>query len=133
MTRPLSFAYRNVVFARGLDDAWALFRLETSSYPGRSRAGKRELLADLAAFAYALEADFSVLRASRAWSIADYVNGCELGCDSRHGHRSLLRAHLGGHARAIGEGAPRHAEPRRADLAVSPPASRPPPRRGAAA
>lgn len=110
MTGPLSFAYRNVVFARGLDDAWALFRLETSSYPGRSRAGKRELLADLAAFAYALEADFSVLRASRAWSVADYVSGCEHACDSRHGHGGLLRAHLDCHARAIGDGAPRRAE-----------------------
>ena len=99
MTGPLSFAYRNVVFARGLDDAWALFRLETTSYPGRSRAGKRELLADLAAFAYALEADFSLLRASRAWSVADYVSACELACDSRHGHAGLLRAHLDCHAR----------------------------------
>lgn len=110
MTGPLSFAYRNVVFARGLDDAWALFRLDTSSYPGRSRAGKRELLADLAAFAYTLEADFSLLRASRAWSVADYVSGCELACDSRHGHRDLLRAHLDSHARAIGDGAPRRSE-----------------------
>ena len=110
MTGPLSFTYRNVVFAHGLDDAWALFRLETTSYPGRSRAGKRELLADLAAFAYALEADFSLLRASRAWSVADYVSACELACDSRHGHAGLLRAHLDCHAGAIGEGGPRRAE-----------------------
>jgi hypothetical protein len=104
MRRPLSFAYRNLVFGRDLDDAWALYRLETRPYAGLSRAAKRELLAELAGLAYALEADFSLLRVTRSWSLDDYLVGCERGCDSRHAHEALLRAHLDQHARALGEG-----------------------------
>ena len=37
--------------------------------PGLTVAGKRELLSQLAAFAYALEADFSLLRVARPWSV----------------------------------------------------------------
>jgi hypothetical protein len=104
MRRPLSFAYRNLVFGRDLDHAWALYRLETRPYAGLSRAGKRELLAELAGLAYALEADFSLLRVTRSWSLDDYLEGCERGCDSRHAHKALLRAHLDQHARAMRDG-----------------------------
>jgi AAA-like domain len=110
MRRPLSFGYRNLVFGRDPDDAWALYRLELRPYAGLSRARKRELLADLAGLAYALEADFSLLRVARAWSVDDYREGCERGCDSRHAHPELLRAHLDQHARAFGAGEPQRPE-----------------------
>ena len=104
MRRPLSFAYRNLVFGRDLDDAWALYRLETRPYAGLSRARKRELLTELAGLAYALEADFSLLRVTRAWALDQYLEGCERGCASTHAHRALLRAHLAQHAQCMGEG-----------------------------
>jgi hypothetical protein len=110
MRQPLSFAYGNLLFGRGAGDAWALFRLGTTSYSGRPPAGKRDLLAELAALAYALEADFSLLRVNRAWSVADYVTACELSCDSRHGRPDLLRSHLDSHTRAIANGLPREPE-----------------------
>jgi AAA-like domain len=104
MRRPLSFAYHNLVFGRDLDDAWAVYRLETRPYAGLSRARKRELLAELAGLAYALEADFSLLRVTRSWSLDDYLEGCRRGCDSRHAHPAQLGAHLDQHARSLEEG-----------------------------
>jgi AAA-like domain len=110
MRRPLTFGYRNLVFGRDLDDVWALYRLEMRSYAGLARAGKRELLADLAAFAYLVEADFQLLRVSRDWSVADYRAGCVRGCDSRHAHPELLAAHLEAHEHALGADQPGPAE-----------------------
>ena len=78
MRQPLRFAYRNLVFARDVADAWALYRLATRSYDGLTRAEKRELLSELAAFAYGIEADFSVLRVTRPWSVDAYIAGAEL-------------------------------------------------------
>ena len=63
--QPLTFAYANLVFGRDADDAWSLYRVHTDAYAGFSRARKVELLATLAACAYALEADFQILRVSR--------------------------------------------------------------------
>jgi hypothetical protein len=37
---PLTFAWRNVVFGQDLDDAWGLYRLETTTYAGLSTAGR---------------------------------------------------------------------------------------------
>jgi hypothetical protein len=101
MKRPLTFAYRNLVFGHDLDDVWGLYRLGMHSYAGLASAGKRELLADLAAFAYTVEADFQLLRVSRAWSAAGYREGCLHGCDSRHAHRDLLAGHLDAHEHAL--------------------------------
>ena len=101
MRAPIRFAYRHLVFGRDLDDVWALFRLQTRSYAGLGRSGKRELLADLAGLAYALEADFSLLRVARAWSGTDYREGCERATDSRLGHPGLLAPHLDHHEQAL--------------------------------
>ena len=38
------------------------------SYDGLTAAEKRELLYDLASFAYAVESDFQLLRVTRPWS-----------------------------------------------------------------
>jgi hypothetical protein len=100
--QPISFAYRNLVFGGDVGDAFALYRLETRPYPGLARAGKLELLSLLAAFAYGLEADFTLLRVSRQWSAADYVRGCEATSDPRHAHPQLLRDHLAHHLEAVG-------------------------------
>jgi hypothetical protein len=95
--QPISFAYRNLVFGATLEDAWALFRLHTVSYDGRSEADKRELLGLLAACAYSLEADFSLLRVSRGWSVERYRSGAEAIVDSRHVHRAEWARYLGAH------------------------------------
>lgn len=97
MRPPLRFAYRNLLFARDLDDVWALYRLSVRSYDGLTGAQKRELLSELAAFAYGIEADFQLLRVTRPWSVEAYLRGAELTLDALHGHPDRLRAYLDGH------------------------------------
>jgi AAA domain-containing protein len=97
MRQPLTFAYRNLVFGRGADDVWALYRLGTVSYDGLPDAQKRELLYDLASFAYGLEADFQLLRVTRQWSVDEYLRSAALTLDGRHGDREQWKAHLGEH------------------------------------
>src|SRR4051794_18496679 len=106
MKQPLSFAHGNLVFGRDLDDAWALYRLETRSYAGQPRSGKRELLALLASFAYSLERDFQLLRVTRPWSVDGYLSDCERTADSRHTDRDRLREYLEGHRLALAVEAP---------------------------
>jgi hypothetical protein len=98
---PLTFAWRNVVFGADTDDAWGVYRIETSSYVGLSDAAKTDTLAQLAAFACAIEADFQILRVSRAWSSRDYAEAARSTLDRRFGHQELLDDLLGVHARAI--------------------------------
>ncbi|HEY1357048.1 MAG TPA: ATP-binding protein [Thermoleophilaceae bacterium] len=101
MSQPISFAYRNLVFGASLEDAWALFRLDTVSYDGRSESDKRELLGLLAACAYSLEADFSLLRVSRSWSVGRYRAGAEAIVDPQHAHPGEWTRHLHRHESAL--------------------------------
>jgi hypothetical protein len=94
MRQPITFAYRNVVFARDVDDAWALYRIRTLSYAGLTSAEKKELLYDLASFADGIEADFQLLRVTRQWSLEDYMRGATLTLDGRHGHRERWSDYL---------------------------------------
>jgi hypothetical protein len=102
---PLTFAWRNVLFGADRDDAWALFRLHTRAYPGLTTTGKLELLSQLAAFAVAVEADFQVLRISRAWSPQDYRRGVHAAVDPRWGFPERVDALIDSHLAAIGTGA----------------------------
>ena len=102
MRPPISFVYRNLVFAETADEAWAVYRLETRSYAGLTKGQKRELLSLLAAFGYAIEADFTILRVARPWSVEQYERGVEATADPRHVHRDGLKAYLAGHHEALG-------------------------------
>lgn len=101
MRAPLSFAWRNVVFGADRDDAWALYRLETTSYVGLSAAGKIDVLGQLAGFACTIAADFQLLRVSRAWSSRDYAQAARSALDGRFGHPDRLDALLAAHTAAI--------------------------------
>jgi hypothetical protein len=101
MRAPLTFAWRNVVFARGVHDAWALYRVHTRSYAGLPTAAKIEVLASVAAFATAIERDFQLLRVSRAWSPLDYMDAARSTIDGRHGQPELIDDLLAGHERAL--------------------------------
>lgn len=94
MRQPITFAYRNVVFGRDREDAWALFRLGTRSYDGLTAAEKKDLLLELASFAYAIEADFQLLRVTRPWSLEHYLRAAERTLDGRHGHPERWRRYL---------------------------------------
>jgi len=72
--QPITFAYGNLVFGHGgVDDPWALYRLTTRSYAGLTASRKRELLGEIAGFAYTIAADFQILRVSRATSPTEYA------------------------------------------------------------
>jgi len=74
MRQPITFAYGNLVFGRGgVDDPWALYRLATRSYAGLTASRKREVMGELAGFAYTIGADFQILRVSKSRSADDYM------------------------------------------------------------
>lgn len=101
MRAPLTFAWRNVLFGHDAEDAWALFRLHTSSYAGLPTSGRIDHMAALAGFAVAAEADFQILRVSRAWSAADYIAAALAMVDREHDRPDALAALLTEHGEAI--------------------------------
>lgn len=101
MRPPISFVYRNVVFGETVEDAWAVYRLQTRSYAGLTKGQKRELLSLLAAFGYAIEADFTILRVARPWSVEQYERGVEATADPRHVRHEELADYLAGHRAAL--------------------------------
>jgi hypothetical protein len=100
---PLTFAWRNVVFAHNVDDPWALYRLRPTAYAGLPTAGKVEVLSALAAFASAVEADFQLLRIARTASVVDYVEAARSTVDRRFGHADLFEHVVDGHARMLAD------------------------------
>lgn len=110
MSRPLTFAYRNVLFGRSAYDAWALYRVNTTSYAGLSVSDKLSLLAQGAAFAAAVEADFQILRVTRAWSRESYMESARQTIDTRFGHPDRFEGLLATHVAALDDRAPTRPE-----------------------
>ncbi|MGH2869399.1 MAG: ATP-binding protein, partial [Solirubrobacteraceae bacterium] len=101
MKQPITFAYKNLVFGQGSTDAWGVYRLTMRSYPGLSLNGKREILGSLATLAQELEADFSLLRVSRPWTVGDYLRGVQAVADPRHALQEQLGNYLEMHDRML--------------------------------
>jgi len=72
MKTPLHHFHRNIAFASGLSDPWAIFRLDTVSYDGMSRSDKIDVFERLASFFYSIGADFHLGRYARRWSVSEY-------------------------------------------------------------
>jgi hypothetical protein len=87
----------NVVFGATLHDAWAVYRLRNTSYPGLTIDRKIELKDHLEAFAYRVAADFQILRVSREWSVEQYLAGALRTMDTRRGHHELWHSYLQQH------------------------------------
>ncbi len=94
MNAPYRFAYRNLLFGAGPDDVWAVYRVQTQAYAGLTRADKHDVLSSLASFAYGIEADFSLLRVGRPWSVDSYTLGVQATTDLRGVHREELDEYL---------------------------------------
>jgi hypothetical protein len=77
MRPPLSLVYGNCVFGTGLDDGWAAFAVETSSYAWLSDEAKRTRLSTLVGALEALGADLQILRVTRRLDVAGYVRECQ--------------------------------------------------------
>lgn len=110
MRQPISFVAGNVVFGRDLRDAWALYRLDTLSYPGLPVAEKLNLKDLWEGFAYRAEASFQVLRVQRQWSVEDYVERASATLGVRHGHRAMWEEYLEEHRSMLAERSATRAE-----------------------
>jgi AAA-like domain len=95
--QPITYVHENIVFSGSIKEPWALYRLDTKSYPGLPTASKLDLMAHLRSFAYFLEADFQILRVSRKFSVDDYVNGAMRTMSTRRGHQLLFEPYLRQH------------------------------------
>jgi hypothetical protein len=69
---PLTFVYGHCIFARGLDDPWAAFRIESSSYAWCADSEKRARMLALVGAIEAVEADIQIVRVSRPWELDRY-------------------------------------------------------------
>ena len=74
MRDPIAFVYGNCVFARGLDDGWAAFAVEVSSYRWLNEGDKRAHFLGLIGALEAIEADLQILRVARRWHLRGYVD-----------------------------------------------------------
>jgi hypothetical protein len=91
---PIAFVYGNCVFARGLDDCWAAFAVQTSSYAWLTEEGKRARFLALIGALEAIEADVQILRVCRRWQVARYVAALREESACARPHRSThARAH----------------------------------------
>jgi AAA-like domain len=106
---PIAFTYGNCVFAQGLDDCWAAFAVELSSYAWLSDEGKRAPFLALIGALEAIEADVQILRVSRRWPIDRYA--AETGGErdgsaaaaGTHGHARICRRYVDEHVRRLEE------------------------------
>ncbi len=73
MRPPIKCIYGNCVFADGLDDGWAAFRVGTRSYQWLSEEAKRGRLLELLGAIEAVEADLQIVRVARRWRLDRYV------------------------------------------------------------
>jgi AAA-like domain len=109
MRAPIRFTYGNCVFAAGLSDAWAAFRIEPASYQWLSEDGKRARFLGLLGALEAIEADVQILRLARRPSFDRY----ELELDSDAGllargepHAGMRGSYVREHVRRLDELSP---------------------------
>ena len=98
------------MFGRRAEDVWALYRIDLTSYEGLTVAQKKQLLADIASFAYGIEADFSLLRVTRAWSPQEYARYASIAHDPAHGHTQRWQRYLHGQLDELSQRGPSRAE-----------------------
>jgi hypothetical protein len=73
MKQPIACVYGNCVFSGGLDDGWAAFAVQTSSYQWLTEDAKRTRLLELLGAIEAIEADLQIIRVARRWERDRYV------------------------------------------------------------
>ena len=95
MRAPIEFIYGNCVFARGLDDPWAAFAIDTSSYAWLGEDEKRARMLAMVGAIESLEADVQILRVTRRWPVDRYASEQDAGSPP---HRRARRGYLARHA-----------------------------------
>jgi AAA domain-containing protein len=106
MRPPLRFTYGNCVFADGLADAWAAFRVEPSSYQWLGDDGKRARFLGLLGALEAIEADVQILRLACRPELGAYESEIEERVERGargEPHASARGAYVGEHIRRRSE------------------------------
>ena len=103
MRPPISFVYGNCVFAAGLNDCWAAFSVELSSYQWLSDDGKRARFLSLLGALEATEADLQILRVTRRWDVHRYAQEMdgELPAGHADGPAQARRRYVADHLRRL--------------------------------
>ncbi len=101
MRPPISFVYGNCVFGSSLNDPWAAFAVETSSYEWLSNEGKRSRLLALLGALDAIEADVQIVRVAKSWDMASYLADLERTPGARS-HASARENYVQEHERHLG-------------------------------
>ena len=96
---PITFTYGNCVFARGLDDGWALFAADTHSYDGLGPERKRELFLALLGALETVDADVQILRVSRRFDTRAYADEQTRAGSERHA--PLIGSYVDEHVRRL--------------------------------
>ena len=73
MRPPIAFVYGNCVFGSGLDDPWAAFAVEVTSYSWFGEAAKHARLAAMIGALEAVEADVQIIRVEKPWDLERYA------------------------------------------------------------
>jgi AAA-like domain len=98
MSAPITFVYGNCVFAGALDDVWAAFALEVSSYAWLSEEGKRARWLALLGALEVIEADIQIVRVRARSQPERYVRDMRGGSDrtapQEQGHPSARRRYV---------------------------------------
>jgi hypothetical protein len=104
---PIAFVYGNCVFSQGLDDAWAAFAIETSSYAWLSEEGKRARFLALIGALEAIEADVQILRVCRRWELDGYARALRAESDAGPAcarvHARARERYIAEHVRGLGD------------------------------
>jgi len=104
---PIAFVYGNCVFGRGLDDGWAAFVVEASSYAWLSEEGKRARFFALLGAIEAIEADVQILRVCRRWRLEAYAEELiahrEAASAPAPVHEGARRRYVEEHLRRLGD------------------------------
>ena len=102
MKAPISYVYGNCVFGRALDDCWAAFALEPSSYAWLAEEAKQARFLALLGALESIEADVQLVRVSRRWELDRYAASMarahERPSAGPHRHGRALRRYLAEHA-----------------------------------
>ncbi len=105
MRSPIAFIYGNCIFARGLEDAWAAFAVEVTSYAWMSDEGKRAAFIALMGALEVIEADAQIIRVARHWPVSRYAGELE-GSDGTFAagaHARARRRYVSEHVRRLSE------------------------------
>jgi hypothetical protein len=107
MGEPITFVYGNCVFAQGLDDRWAAFAVQVSSYAWLSEEAKRARFLALIGALEAIEANVQILRVCRRWRAGRYIHGLReqrLGPRADRARAREYERYVAEHARRVGGG-----------------------------